>query len=247
MKTTNKKPLTEKDVRNKFIKVLTEKLVMIKLLFKLHKNISKQVSISNGNMKMGAVASVSLLPLVTCPAACRETCGKFHNNKTCECYAVKLANLRPTVLDAWARNTAIALNNPDAYFKRINETCKTVRFFRFHVSGDIPNKDYFRRMIKTARDNPNCEILAFTKNYKVVNDWIDKNGKLPENLHILFSGWENYPIDNPHNLPTTNIYRKEQDIKDDWKLCGGNCLNCACRGVGCWQAQNGDTIAFKKH
>ena len=53
-------------------------------------DISKFVSISSGNTKMGKVASVSLLPILTCPARCNGTCGD-------KCYAKKLALLRPLV------------------------------------------------------------------------------------------------------------------------------------------------------
>ena len=76
---------------------------------------------------------------------------------------------------------------------------------------------------------------------------MDENGDLPENLHILFSGWENMDPINPHKLPETNVFGSEDEIRDNWKICGGNCFDCACRGVGCWQAGRGDIVAFKKH
>ena len=199
-----------------------------------------RVRFSNGNTKMGAVPSVSTLPFLTCPDVCGETCGK-------KCYAAKLANLRPNVLHNYAINTAIAIYKPIEYWQQIADFVKGCRFFRFHVSGDIMNAAYFHRMIDIAKDNPHCEILAFTKRYNVVNDWIDANGELPANMHILFSGWKGLTPNNPHNLPETNVFTCENDFCDDWKVCGGNCFNCACRGVGCWQAVNGDTIAFKMH
>lgn len=39
------------------------------------------------------------------------------------------------------------------------------RFFRFHVSGDIPNTTYFHIMMEVAKRNSHCEILCFTKKY----------------------------------------------------------------------------------
>lgn len=209
-------------------------------MIKNKKNVSNIVTISGGNNKMGKVASVSLLPILTCPKRCKETCGK-------KCYAKKLCALRPTVANSYAKNTAIAIHSTKAYFKAINKAVQNIRYFRYHVSGDIPNKEYFRHMIKTAIDNENVSFLCFTKQYEIVNEWIKENGKIPGNLHILFSEWTNLKAINPYNLPTTNVYEKEEEIKDNWKLCGGNCLNCACRGVGCWQANNGETIAFKIH
>jgi hypothetical protein len=199
-----------------------------------------RVKFSGGNTKMGAVASVSTLPFITCPSRCAGTCGKA-------CYAAKLANLRPAVLNAYAWNTALYMLDSKAYFDQIDDYCKGVRYFRFHVSGDIVNKAYFAEMVKIALDNPKTEILAFTKRYEVVNAWISENGKLPENLHILFSGWNNLKTINPHGLPETTVYEKEEEFNESWKTCGGNCFNCACRGLGCWQAKTGDIIAFKKH
>ena len=196
------------------------------------------VSISKGNVKMGAVASVSLLPFLTCPGRCKGTCGR-------ECYAAKIANLRASVLKSYARNTALYLLRPDLYWAGVKYAVKGCRFFRFHVSGDIPTAAYFQEMVNTALDNPHCQILAFTKRYEIVNAWINENGELPGNLHILFSGWEDMAPVNPHSLPETNVYEQEPD--ESWLLCGGNCFECGCRGVGCWQAQKGDIIAFKKH
>ena len=199
-----------------------------------------RVRISNANSKMGAVASVSTLPFITCPARCGGTCGAA-------CYAAKLANLRPNVLASYAINTAIALYKPNEYWRQVNEAVRGVRFFRFHVSGDIINKAYFHHMFDVAINNPHAEILAFTKRYEIVNDWINEHGALPRNLHILFSGWQNLTPINPHNLPETNVYTNEADFNPNWLTCGGNCFECGCRGVGCWNAKNGDVIAFKKH
>ena len=198
------------------------------------------VKISNANSKMGAVASVSTLPFITCPSCCAGTCGV-------KCYAAKLANLRPSVLKASAWNTALYMVNPAAYWNGIDQACKAVRYFRFHVSGDMTDGAYFANMIRIAQDNPKTEILVFTKRFQVVNSWIRDNGQLPANLHVMFSGWSNLKPSNPYNLPETNVIEKGSEPNPSWKLCGGNCFNCACRGVGCWATQAGDTIAFKIH
>lgn len=201
------------------------------------------VSISNGNRKMGSVASVSLLPFLTCPSCCKHTCGK-------DCYAAKIAKLYPSTLKAYAKNTALAIHFPAVYWAQVNQAIRGVRFFRFHVSGDIINKTYFSEMVKAAQNNPHTEILVFTKKHDVVNNWIDNNGALPENLHVLFSGWENLDPVNPHDLPEANVLPKnatENDLAENQVFCGGNCFECACRGVGCWQAEKGQCVVFRKH
>ena len=219
---------------NKFNEALNQAKADVKA------GIVTSVNISNGNSKMGAVASVSILPFITCPARCAGTCAE-------KCYAAKLANLRPAVLKNYANNTALAMLKPDLYWSGIKEAVNGVRFFRFHVSGDIINGVYFGNMVSIAFANPHCEILCFTKRYEIVNKWIEENGVLPENLHILFSGWNNLKPVNPFELPETNVFKTENEIRDNWLICGGNCFNCACRGVGCWQAKAGETVAFKLH
>lgn len=195
--------------------------------------------ISPGNGKTGFIPSVSLMPFVTCPSACKGTCdGK--------CYAAKLAAVRPSNMKSWAKNTAIWRAEPDYYFQAVKAVAMVSRYFRYHVAGDIPNADYFNRMVQLATECPNCTFLAFTKRYSVVNEWIDKNGELPHNLKILFSGWTNLKPINPHNLPETTVYGSEGPA-ESWLLCGGNCAECSCRGTGCWKAEKGETIAFKIH
>lgn len=193
------------------------------------------VSISGGNNKMGEIPSVSLLPYVTCPYKCPE------------CYAAKLAALRPAVCNAYARNTALALDNLDAYFAQVRAAAMVTRFFRFHVSGDILNAAYFAEMVKTAEMLPHTEFLTFTKRYSIVNEFMDNGGAIPENLHIIFSAWDGVEMDNRYNMPVAAVVRPGCDPLDGWKICGGNCFECACRGVGCWQLKNGETIAFNLH
>ena len=138
-----------------------------------------KVSISPGNTKMGAVPSVSLPPVVTCAAGC--TCAK-------KCYAAKLCRLRANVRNAYQRNLDILTHDPAAYWLQVETAIATSRYFRFHVSGDIVDDAYFMHMVEIARTNPHCEILCFTKKYDIVNSHISIIGKLPQNLHIVFSG-----------------------------------------------------------
>lgn len=201
-----------------------------------------QVSISKGNSKMGAIPSVSLPPVITCPKG--APCAK-------KCYAAKLARIYPSVRKAYQNNLDILNENWGEYWQQVRTAVKMSRYFRFHVSGDIPNAAYFKEMVITARHNPGTQILAFTKNYTVVNNYIDIFGALPENMHIIFSRWDsawNVHIPNPHNLPMSAVIFKGVANQIEFeKICGGNCTECACRGVGCWELKNGETIAFYEH
>lgn len=198
------------------------------------------VSISNGNSKMGKIPSVSLPPITTCPKG--APCAK-------KCYARRLYNRYPSVKSAYDTNLAIFEQMPNQYFYQIDQALKMSRFFRFHVSGDIPTYGYFCQMVELANNNPHCEILAFTKQYEIVNTYL-KNlilPYLPPNLHIIFSEWGNQKPTNPYNLPTAAVIFKDTEPLEDWKICGGNCAECACRGVGCWELKKGETIAFYEH
>lgn len=199
---------------------------------------NNQVSISKGNNKMGAIPSVSLPPIVTCKNC--STCKK-------DCYAAKLCKLRPSVRDAYNRNLNILKTDRDAYFIQVKAAAVTTRFFRFHVSGDIIDADYLDRMVKIARELKGTQFLAFTKNYEDVNAYFETH-KQPKNLKLIFSlPFDGATIENPHNLPTAAVIFRDTVPADNWKICGGNCTECACRGVGCWELKKGETIAFYKH
>ena len=192
------------------------------------------MAISKGNRKIGRVMNVSLPPIMTC-ANCAE-CMLY-------CYDIKACLQYPaTVIDARIRNLSILLKDRDDYFNRIDVAMSRRRknkFFRWHVAGDIVDIDYFDRMIYNARRHPDFVIWTYTKNYKVVNAWIDANGRdaIPANMHIMFSKWDGMPMDNPHNMPVFACRMKDGN-KDAmawdtmWK-CPGNCDVCKAAGRGC--------------
>lgn len=196
------------------------------------------VSISKGNSKMGAIPSVSLPACITCnPDA---PCFK-------KCYALRLSRRRGTVANAYARNLDILSSDPGAYWAQVKAAAITTRFFRYHVSGDIPNAEYFNNMIQAARDLPGTTFLAFTKQFPIVNAYLNNGGAIPSNLIIIYSNWDAWKCENPHGLPTCEIILKGNEPAPNWKICGGNCTDCACRGIGCWELKKGDTIAIYEH
>lgn len=196
------------------------------------------VSISKGNSKMGAIPSVSLPACITCNP--NAPCFKL-------CYAAKISRLYKTTAAAYQRNLDILKADPGAYWLQVKAAAIMARYFRYHVSGDIPNQEYFEMMIQTARDLPNTNFLAFTKQYEIVNTYLRNGGTIPKNLKIIFSNWGAWKCDNPHNLPVCEIILKGNDPAPDWKICGGNCTACACAGIGCWELKNGETIAIYQH
>lgn len=195
-----------------------------------------EVKISKGNVKMGAIPSVSNVPVVCCHhcAACKK-----------DCYARRMMRYS-SVKNAYYNNLEMFKNEPENYFEQISYFCKMQRFFRWHVAGDIINFDYLLGMVKVAVENPHCKFLAFTKYYEVVNEFLSGQ-ELPENLQIIFSNWGDFKCENPHNLPCTDVIEPGAEVPEGCKLCGGNCFECCCRGVGCWELKKGEKLVFYKH
>lgn len=203
-----------------------------------------QVSISQKNEKMGKIPSVSLPPVVACPHY--ELCMK---NEKSACYAVRMYRnkQRKSIGASWDRNYSILLNDRKSYFLQIKAGASLSRFFRWHVSGDIIDTDYLDNMVKIARELKGTTFLAFTKSYEIVNDYLNNHRK-PSNLKLILSlPFDGSEIDNRHNLPTAAVILKGSEPADNYKICGGHCETCACKGVGCWELKKGETIAFYEH
>ena len=189
---------------------------------------------------MGAIPSVSLPSGVTCRPDCE--CSK-------ECYAKRIERMRPSVRKAYQHNYELLNSDPDTYWREVEASIMMSRFFRYHVSGDIPDNTYLSHMIDIAARNQHCEMLCFTKKYELINEHIDLGGNIPKNLHMIFSGWRDTDMVNPYNLPEAHVLYKDgtTTARADAKPCGGNCSECAITDGGCWNAKCGDQIVFKEH
>lgn len=198
-----------------------------------------ELSISKGNLKLGNIQSVSLPAVLTCrECKCQS-----------KCYARKIARLRPTVASAYQHNYEVLQSNPDVYWREVEAAIMLSRYFRFHVSGDIPNTNYFAKMVEIAKRNPHCEILCFTKKYEIVNDYVYAEQTIPQNLHIIFSAWVDLMMVNPFSFPEAHVrYRDGSTTASDGALeCGGNCAECATEDGGCWTLKNGEQVIFNEH
>ena len=197
------------------------------------------VKISKGNSKLGAIQSVSLPSIKTCRnCACQE-----------KCYAQKLERLRPAVRNAYQHNLEVWLKDPETYWREVEASIMMSRFFRFHVSGDIPSFKYLVNMVAIAKRQPHCEILCFTKKYNLVNEFIEQGGELPSNLHMIFSGWVGLEMANPFSLPEAHVRYRDGSTtaREDAIECSGNCTECALTEGGCWNLQKGQQVIFNEH
>lgn len=197
-----------------------------------------KITISKGNRKMGEIKSVSLPPIITCAENC--TCAK-------KCYAAKMCRLYKNVKESYNRNLEIFKNNPVEYWSQVNDALCTSRFFRMHVSGDIPSYEYLIDMVESAKNNPHCDILVFTKRYAFINKALDNGIEIPKNLHVLFSEWAGMEMNNPYNLPVAHVIFKGENARENWNICTGNCLECAKANKNCWALNSGEHVAFHEH
>lgn len=203
------------------------------------------VCISKGNSKMGMIPSVSLPAGKTCRTDC--TCQK-------KCYAKKLERIYKNVKESYQNNLEILRRDPEQYWREVEAAIMTSRFFRFHVSGDIPDDAYLKKMVEVVSRNKHCEVLCFTKKYSTVNGYqykalLGECEPLPENLHMVFSGWNGLRMENPFEFPEAHVRYRDgtTTASDGAHQCGGNCTECAVTDGGCWTLQNGEQVVFDEH
>lgn len=196
------------------------------------------IKLSYGNRKTGSlVPSISLIPVADC-----KNC--THCSKGC--YAIRNIACYDASRKMMAQNSAIVHGDLPRYFKEIDAASKFLRFFRYHVSGDIINPAYLTGMVDVAIKNPQCRYLAFTKSYEFVNDYLDDHKEgFPSNLHIIFSEWRGLDVPNPHNLPTSRPVWKGEKVEGI--MCPGSCSECAAFDKGCWSLKKGERILFEAH
>ena len=208
----------------------------------------EHVHISRGITKLGTnIPSVSLPAGITCrsDAPCFKKCyarrGRFaftHNKSLLE-----------TNLDIWQ-------NDPQQFERDVIIASFHSKFFRWHSAGDIPDVGYLDMMVRVATRLPDTSFLCFTKKYELVNSYIESNGELPQNLHMVFSVWGEWKPQNPYKLPMAYIRFKKSDhgIPVNAKRCPKYCGECVMSGCSCWDLKRGedqfgrvDCVVFDEH
>jgi hypothetical protein len=205
---------------------------------------NKEIYISKGNMKLGNIWNISLPPILSC--AKKLPCYKT-------CYARKAYRLYPGTKKAWDKNFNLYKINPDKYFKLLDEFLqdKQPEYFRFHVSGDIPDQEYFNRMIfDIVMKHKNIKFLIFTKKFNIIKTLNNP----PPNISIILSMWPNLPIDKglQKKYPVAWMYDKKNPDpripKENIIKCNSNCQTCNKIGKTCWNLfKLGKDVVFHKH
>lgn len=202
------------------------------------------VHISTKISKIGEmIPCVSLPPIETCrsDAPCKKLC-----------YATKGRFRFQNVKNCLWRNLEIYNTNSAEFFKQANGFLDMIpyKYFRWFSAGDIPDISFLEEMCKLAKQHKGTQFLCFTKKYELVNSYIGSDCRIPENLHIVFSRWGNFPCENPHNFPEAWIAFKNEDnaeIPTYARECSGNCSECVSTKGNCWNLKKGEAVYFHQH
>lgn len=189
-----------------------------------------KIHITSSNNKIGNTANISLPPIETCinGAICRDGC-----------YAVKFYIMYKEVRNAWNTNLKILQSNPTLYFEGIRRYLlkKTPEYFRWHVSGDIVNQDYFNQMRTIAKDYYFTKFVVFTKNYYL--NFLH----IPQNLSVVLSVWPGFPIP-VTKLPLAFVDCEEEKRAFNFVKCLDNCEECR----ACWELNKmKKNVLLRKH
>ena len=212
------------------------------------------LNVSDGNSKTGNAVNFNLPIEYTCGHACE--CYKSalcYAEQGCYCFADNQA--------LYSENLNFFLDHTNKEFidgLQIAIDYFNYSMFRYFTCGDIPNTRFFKCMVQLAKNNPSIRFWSYTKKYEIVNKWIDENGDLPENLTIIFSHWLNkdgtyYPMNNRHNLPTSEFIPMghESIIDDNWHVCpcSDPTVKATCETCDrpCYKLKNGEHMALLEH
>lgn len=202
-----------------------------------------RVSVSNSVSKLGkSIGSFNLPAGVTCnPDApcfkgCYATKGRFQFSAVKNCYEQNLESYRLDPKRFW--NTLIVESG-------------MYKYFRWFSSGDIVDVSFLKGMVVVAKRNPDTKYLAFTKQFGIVNEYLEHH-RIPKNLTIVFSTWGSWIPDNPHNLPMSWVEFKNDEaankyIPGNCKECSGYCGACANTKCSCWNLKKGENVRFHEH
>ena len=214
-----------------------------------YKAIKENISISEARFnKKIACPSISLPPVLTCRknAPCKQVC-----------YAGYAFRIYPDVKKAYNRNYELYKANPRKYFELI-QACLEKRqpdYFRWHVSGDIPDVKYIKGLCRVCQKTPNTKHLIFTKQYELLIESMN-NGYFIYNLKNLSIRISTFPgLNIPDELnsfprayyqpPIVGKYAgipNENRINPGDYICPGKCEPC---GRVCWN--HSDNIIFPHH
>lgn len=208
---------------------------------------SNEIHITNHNSKTGVCCNNLALPTCTCrdDAPCKAT----------GCYCMKGTQAMATVVAAYLRNLTIYNRDPEDFWEQVEFKIKhnPLPLFRFFDAGDIPSYEFLYGMVELAKKFPNIKFMSFTKRYNFVNDYLKVNGKLPDNLNIIFSAWHiGWEVDNPYGMPVAYVDFADKTLNPEFPKGITGCPNQKDKTITCSVCQkcwnkNVKAVKFVQH
>lgn len=157
-------------------------------------------------------------------ASCYATKG-FYRMYEGKILPVQMARLE-SILDPLWCDSMVALIGKDAYF-------------RWHDSGDVQSVEHLELIANVCDKTPNCLHWLPTREYSIIKQYIDKHGKLPDNLMVRLSAmYPDVPVKVPAslrgiaNVTTSEVHHKKPAnvTPCNAPAQNGACLDCRL----CW-------------
>ena len=201
---------------------------------------------------VGGLSKPSKMPgySTSTPAQRCATGSKLRNVKgsVCSgCYALKGCYVFPVVKDALEARFH-ALKDPRwtaAFIALLNR--KRVEYFRWHDSGDIQSVNHLRNICIVAENTPGTLHWIPTREYRIVQAYLDQYGDLPENL-ILRASAHMIGKEAPARFAHSSmVLAKGETDHPTASVCpapdqGNECGDCR----SCWD-RNVETVAYRYH
>jgi hypothetical protein len=196
--------------------------------------------LSNPSKMPGKAYSI---PAIRCQTGSKLA--KVKGSVCFECYALKgmyrfgnvqsaLEKRYQSLADKrWVNSMALLISN------------QSKDFFRWHDSGDLQDVNHLKKIVEVCKLTPNTKHWLPTREYKIVESYINQFGAIPENLCIRLSAHKvNFPA--PEKLAKrlgvqTSIVTTENGSCPSSKQ-GNKCLDCR----ACWN-RSVVNVSYLKH
>lgn len=168
------------------------------------------------------------------------------------CYALKLQKLRPSVDKGWTNNyfkaTRMIAEAPDKWVEactfqitRISKKTQ-VNYHRWFDSGDLQSVEMLSAICSVAKLTPHIKHWLPTREAKIVKDYLNSGGSVPDNLVVRVSSTmiDDAPISGYPNTSTVHSkgstphgHSCPASSPEHRSLRADNAANCGdCRA--CW-------------
>jgi hypothetical protein len=191
------------------------------------------LTVSSGNTKLGNIPNLNLPPLVTCieNPPCAKLC---YARKAYEGYAAhSCKSAWDGNLQLWQESIPLFQQALDAWLAKYKPA-----YFRWHSSGDIPDRDYWCMMLRVAVKNPGTRFLCYSRRSYAWSD-AEHMANIP-NLRILRSLWIDEAGRDEYR-PWFKVLSKDELWYEP--TCPGSCSNC----LICWHLLTGEGRTIRLH